>query len=299
MGNQKKALILSGGGGRGAYQAGVYRYLEEVGFRPDIICGTSVGAINTVAIAQGMKSEDLIALWSEINSDDILRLSFWKTVWRVLTRQFSPLVDVEPLATLLKEKLNLERIQNADMEVFISAVNVLTAELRYFKNSDITIPHILASSAIPLVFPWQYINGIPYWDGGLMANTPIQPAIEAGGREIVVVLLSPVGGNADLGLPRNKTESIERVFELSLIGSYQMVSKYLQKEKEKIAQMNFLEEILYNFGHGIHGLKIHTIAPARPLGLGSIMKFRPGQSKKLIRQGYEDAKNSWKKGLFK
>lgn len=296
MAERKKALILSGGGGRGAYQAGVYRHLEEIGFIPDIICGTSVGAINAVAISQGMTSENLSHLWQEINNDDIYRVSFWRTVWQFLTGNASPLADISPLRKLLEKKLDLSTIQSSDKQVFISAVNIINAELNYFTNSEITIPHILASSAIPLVFPWQYLNGIPYWDGGLMANTPIQPAIEAGALDIVVVLLSPVGQAQDLGVPRNRRENIERVFELSLIGSYQLVSSYIQKEKAKVSQMSIFEEILYSFGHAAKNLRIHTIAPSTPLGLGSIMRFTPRQSKNLILKGYEDA---GKKELFK
>jgi len=296
MAERKRGLVLSGGGGRGAYQAGVYKYLEEIGFVPDIIAGTSVGAINAVAIASGMKAFELCELWAEINSDDVFRLSFWKTIWRFLVRSFSPLADITPLKRLLEAKLNLENLRTSNQQIFISAVNILTAELKFYTNRDIEIPHILASSAIPLVFPWQYIDGMPYWDGGLMANTPIQPVIEAGAREIVVILLSPVGGKTELGLPRSKRESIERVFELSLIGSYQLVSSYLHKEKEKVSRMNFFEQFLYTFGHDSKGVKIYTLSPSEPLGLGSIMRFTPGQSRKLIEKGYTDAR---KKGLFK
>ncbi|MCC5814905.1 MAG: patatin-like phospholipase family protein [Leptospira sp.] len=296
MTQRKKALILSGGGGRGAYQAGVFKYLEEQNFVPDIICGTSVGAINSVAIASGMDSEQLVHLWEKINSKDIFQLSIWRTIWRFITRQFSPFAEISPLKSMLEEKIDLKKLAQSPVSVYISAVNIINAELRYFTNKDITISHILASSAIPLVFPWQYINGLPYWDGGLMANTPIQPAIEQGAMDIVVVLLSPVGAQTDLGIPRTRREGIERVFELSLIGSYQMVNSYLKKEKEKVSQMNVVEEFLYNIHHDIKNLRITTISPSSPLGMGSIMNFSPGQSKKLIQRGYEDAR---KKGLFK
>lgn len=291
----KKGLVLSGGGGRGAYQAGVYKYLKEVGFHPDVISGTSVGAINAAAIASGMDPDKLVSLWLDISRDEVFRMSFWKNLWRFFTGTFKPLADITPLKNFLKDNLNFKNLQESEIQVFISAVNILTAELRYFTNQEIQLQHLLASSAIPLVFPWQYINGVPYWDGGLMANTPIQPVIEAGAKEIVVVLLSPVGVQKDLGLPRNKRESIERVFELSLIGSYQLVYNYIQKEKEKISKMSLVEEFLYSFGHQAKDLKIHTIAPSELLGLGSIMRFSPGQSKRLVEIGYQDAK---KKGLF-
>ncbi len=123
-----------------------------------------------------------------------------------------------------------------------------------------------------------------------MANTPIQPAIEAGAKEIIVVLLSPVGARLDLGLPNSKRDLIERVFELSLVGSYQMIHSFIQKENEKIKKMSPLEGILYNFGRETKSIKIRTVAPTRNLGLVSIMNFSKSQSHELISQGYEDAK---------
>lgn len=64
----KRALILSGGGARGAYQAGVLRYLEEIQFKPDIICGTSVGAITATAMGCGMNSAEITKLWKSIEA---------------------------------------------------------------------------------------------------------------------------------------------------------------------------------------------------------------------------------------
>ncbi|WCL47645.1 patatin-like phospholipase family protein [Leptospira sp. GIMC2001] len=291
----KKALVLSGGGARGAYQAGVLKYLEEINFVPDIISGTSVGAINTVAIASGMNSQRLISLWREIESDKVFKYSIFRTIWRLITRKFSFLADTSPLKKLLEEHIDLELCRSSKKKIFISAVNILNAELRYFSNEEITISHILASSAIPVIFPWQYINGSPYWDGGLMANTPIQPAVEQGARDIIVVLLSPVGAKVDLGIPKSKSETMERVFELSMIGSYQMVNNFLKKEKEKQIKMGPLESFLFGFGHEYKNLRIRTISPGKPLGLGSIMNFSVDQAESLIEAGYEDARNQLSK----
>ncbi len=76
----KKALVLSGGGARGAYQAGVVKYLEEIQWKPDIICGTSVGAINASAIGSGMDSKKLIELWLNLDKKKIMRYSIWNTI---------------------------------------------------------------------------------------------------------------------------------------------------------------------------------------------------------------------------
>ncbi|NCN10119.1 MAG: patatin-like phospholipase family protein [Leptospira sp.] len=291
---KKTALVLSGGGARGAYQAGVLKYLEEIQFRPDFIAGTSVGAINTVAIASGMDSAHLIHLWESIEKDKVFHYSIWRTIWRFLTRKFTPIVDITPLQNLLEENIDLQACKESKKKIFISAVDILSAKLKYFSNEEITLAHILASSAIPLVFPWQYLNGIPHWDGGLMANTPIQPVIEAGARDIIVVLLSPVGADMDLETPRSNRDAIERVFELALVGSYQMIHKFLQMERDKIQKMSPFEGFLYSFIHETRNVRIRTIAPTRNLGLGSIMNFSKKQSNRLILQGYEDARDQLK-----
>jgi NTE family protein len=70
----KKALILSGGGARGAFQVGVWKYLREINWTPDLICGTSIGAINAAAIGSGMPVKRLIDLWETHNRSEIYRL---------------------------------------------------------------------------------------------------------------------------------------------------------------------------------------------------------------------------------
>ncbi len=76
-----RALVLSGGGGRGAYQCGVYKYMEEAGLIPDILVGTSIGAINAAAIASGKTARDLEAAWLSTRTRDIQRF------WRLRPRQ--------------------------------------------------------------------------------------------------------------------------------------------------------------------------------------------------------------------
>ncbi|MFO7558480.1 MAG: hypothetical protein R6X10_06585 [Desulfobacterales bacterium] len=73
---------------------------------------------------------------------------------------------------------------------------------------------------MPILFPWQYVDGEPYWDGGVMANTPLFPALESGAEEIIVVMLSPVGHQLRKE-PGNLMTAGELVFEHLLLGSCQ------------------------------------------------------------------------------
>ncbi|WP_078124173.1 patatin-like phospholipase family protein [Leptospira alexanderi] len=286
----KRALILSGGGARGAYQAGVLRYLEEIQFKPDIICGTSVGAITATAMGCGMNAAEITKLWKSIEAKKVMRYSIWNDLVDIFVKSYSPLTDTTPLKNLLYSYLDFRKLRKNPTEIIITAVNILTAELVFFRNKEIDIEHVMASSAIPMFFPWQYVDGRPHWDGGVMANTPILPVLERGATDIVVVLLSPVGG-VDMGLPKTRREGLERAFELSLIGSYQTVMSNLNFEKKKKKGKKSKFTSLLSIPSATRPeLKIRTIGPRTSLGFGSILNFSQVQADYLIGRGYEDAR---------
>lgn len=286
----KRALILSGGGARGAYQAGVLRYLEEIQFKPDVICGTSVGAITATAMGCGMNAAEITKLWKSIEAKKVMRYSIWNDLVDIFVKSYSPLTDTTPLKNLLYSHLDFRNLRKNPTEVIITAVNILTAELVFFRNKEIDIEHVMASSAIPMFFPWQYVDGAPHWDGGVMANTPILPAVERGATDIVVVLLSPVGG-IDMGLPKTRREGLERVFELSLIGSFQTVMSNMNFEKKKRkGKKSKLSSLLSIPSAERPELKIRTIGPRTSLGFSSILNFSQVQADYLISRGYEDAR---------
>jgi NTE family protein len=289
----KKGLVLSGGGGRGAYQAGVYQYLTEKQYFPEVISGTSVGAINAVALGCGLRSEQLISLWKTIHMGTVMKYRIFRMILDFFMNRMSPIADPTPLERFLNDNLNLDVLKSNHVQVYISATNILNGELEIFSNQQITIKHILASAAIPMVFPWQEIDSRLYWDGGLMANTPILPLLERDIRDIVVVLLSPIG-NLDLDVPKNRSEVLERVFELIQIGSFQnfkysIESKHLPNitisEYMKSQFKGLIEDWM---GGGEFRLRI--VSPKIPLGMKSILTFSPQQTEHLIQTGYEDAK---------
>lgn len=287
---KKKALVLSGGGARGAYQAGVLRYLEEIGWRPDIICGTSVGAINACAIGSGMDSQKLTELWLQLNQKHIMRYSIWNMLKGFFRRKYYPLVETYPLRKFIHEHLDFTKLNQTQTKVIISAVNILSSELRFFENPNLKIEHILASSAIPMIFPWQMIDGEPYWDGGVMANTPILPALTHEATEIVVVLLSPVGSSTIMENPVTKDEALERLFELYLLGSYRSVEQGLEYRKSVMNGLTSIENFFLNLRTQFTKAKISVIAPKQMLGLGSILNFKKEQAERLVTEGYGDAK---------
>ena len=268
----KRALVLSGGGARGAFQVGVWNYLLEKGWDPDLICGTSVGAINAVAIGSGMPLEKLMHIWKTLTRHSAYRLRLLRFLGAALfSRAFKPLMDTAPLRATLTNALDLAALRGSRREILITAVNMLTSQVMLFNQEKITVDHVMASGAMPILFPWQVIDGQPYWDGGVMANTPLFPALEQGADEIVVVLLSPVG-HADQSVPKSVLAAGELVFEQFLLGSCQTT----------------LHENSPVFT-GDRRPKIFTVAPSRMLGFRSLLNFSVKQSLQLIDEGYRNA----------
>ncbi len=110
----KRALVLSGGGARGAYQVGVWKFLLEMGWKPDLICGTSVGAINAAAIGSGMNLDELINIWKTLERGSIYRISLLKQLLSIfMRRNMQPIMDTEPFKRFLQERYSIQDIRDS------------------------------------------------------------------------------------------------------------------------------------------------------------------------------------------
>jgi NTE family protein len=287
----KRALILSGGGARGAFQVGVWKYLQEINWTPDLICGTSIGAVNAAAIGSGMSVERLIDIWRTHNRSKIYRLKallFLKSTLR--GKPLKSLLDTTPLRAMLTRHLDLAALRRSPIEIVISAVHLATGRLHLYNQDVIEIDHLMASSAMPILFPWQPINEELFWDGGVMANAPLFIALERKVEEIIVVLLSPVG-HRPLPPPATLREGLELLLEHFLIGSYQTARPIFNGQPGHACNQ-WTPPRLY--GQNDVGdrpqPKIAVVAPTRMLGLSSLLNFSPRQVSRLIREGYHNAR---------
>jgi NTE family protein len=251
---RKRALVLSGGGGRGAYHVGALRFLEEHEWFPDIVVGTSIGAVNGAALASGHNAYSLWALWRRLQSRHVQKPNL-----NPLRGNF--LLDTAPLRETLQNKgwVDFDRVNSdaAAVHLRVTALEVETGHLRLFGNSDDVYPsqmqrqpleldHIIASCSIPIVYPATNLNGTLYWDGGTVANTPLGPAIDAGAEEIVVVLMTPwddahqidqnAAGNWTAGArtPRNLMSAAAAAFEWALLASFQADLKMFRHVNELV-----------------------------------------------------------------
>ena len=217
-------LVLSGGGGKGAYEIGVWRALDEYGVSPNIsaVSGTSVGALNAALFAQRDRAH-AEQVWSNISPDAVLTLQsipyyvrflggipqyFRSTLGTAFLSRvfnwFSGLVkdqgffSKKGLAGLIEQNVDFQKIRAFTGPIYAAAFNVDRMRLEYFdlRDSDLAQnlrDRLLASASIPVVFGKTYADGHLYWDGGLPEigdNTPVQPLYDSGYRNIVVVHLS-------------------------------------------------------------------------------------------------------------
>jgi NTE family protein len=223
------AIVLAGGGARGAYEAGVLSYIygefARLHGKPtlDIISGTSVGAINGGFLATVMDDpapgvERLASLWSSLAFDQVVGFGMLQAtkLGRVIVGGASGagLFDARPLTKIVDENVRWQRLvrnlrRNALKALTVSATHVATGRPWVFvdRNPNVELPtglppnlvvrpdrigpqHVLASAAIPFLFPPVPVHGELFVDGGLRLNTPMAPAIQLGARRLLVVSLA-------------------------------------------------------------------------------------------------------------
>ena len=270
---KKRALVLSGGGGRGAYACGVYKYLEEIGWIPDILVGTSIGALNAAAIASGKSAADLERLWLETHTRDMQR--FWRF------RPWGSLYDTTPWRRTLHRFIDFDRLNQSEQQVLIAATAVEEGDLHIFDNRKmaLTPDHIIASSSIPVVYQWTEIGNTHYWDGAVMANTPMGVAANAGADEIVVVLLSSVGERRQ-ALPRWPWDALAVVLDMVLSATFAFDFKQLQMVNEMVRAGADKKHRL---------IEAHLVVPSQDTSVLRIIRYEPKVSRELIAMGYGDA----------
>src|SRR4051794_17886837 len=182
------AFVLSGGASLGAVQVGMLQALAEEHVRPDLIVGTSVGAVNGAWIAAHPGREgigSLAELWRSLTRADVFPTRPLTGLLGFLGRQ-SNLVPDSALRRLLEEHLPFRRLEDAPIPFHVVATDVLSGDDVRLSRGD-ALDAVLASAAIPAVFPPVHIDGRDLIDGGVVNNTPISHAV-ALGADVVWVL---------------------------------------------------------------------------------------------------------------
>jgi len=366
MAPRKKALVLSGGGGRGAYHIGVLEALVAQGWMedgkgPDIIAGTSIGAINAAAIASGLTIAQLKQRWMAMHTEDVHRLSsdlpaVARPLLRFLmrsvltsdahggaqmqlpeaerglspqglfdrlgqlfrTRPFRSLLDTTPWRYTLSHWLDFERINSPDAPaLLLTATELQSGALQIFCNRRIkerpeerlTIEHLMASSSIPIVYPWTEIGRGKYWDGALLANTPLGSVIDlAGGEDVDILVVMMTPWNADDNelrrladnrqMPDDLVQALTLTLDWTLLASYRAAVKMLRRSNQlaeaaaKLARAADLtgDESLRMTGPIPPRISEPTvIAPEKLIPLDWIIDYEEQNHQVLFTQGRADA----------
>lgn len=209
-------LVLSGGGGKGAYQVGVLKAMDELGMldRVDAIAGSSIGALNAVLLAQQDKKK-MEEVWNQITPDQIFSAEISSAdILSEITDIFQDVKEYLESTTLdefiksartyglcsraglikiMDEFIDFDKVRGYSKEIYVTIAKVINgisvAEYHRLRDkSDEQIRKLLlASSALPVIYDAVEINGIMYWDGGIADNVPIKPLRDRGLKNFYVL----------------------------------------------------------------------------------------------------------------
>ncbi|HEX9857906.1 MAG TPA: patatin-like phospholipase family protein [Paracoccaceae bacterium] len=240
-------LALQGGGAHGAFTWGVLdKLLEDGRLEIAAISGTSAGAMNAVALADGFTAggpeaarEKLAGFWRAISEAaylspvqrapiDVLMgnwtldRSWGYQVTQATTRMFSPYLlnplNMNPLRDLLEETVDFDCVRHCNgIRLFISATNVTTGRVKVFDSHSLTPDMVMASACLPQLYKAVMIDGVPYWDGGFMGNPVLFPFhSQSDTADIIVVQINPVERE---GVPMTAQDIQNRQNEISFNSS--------------------------------------------------------------------------------
>lgn len=362
MATTKKALILSGGGARGAYHVGVIQALVELGWMedgrgPDILAGTSIGSINAAALASGRSVAELRAAWLHMHTEDVHRLSadlppVTRPLLRFLlrsiltsqahggagagdlppaeavqsaqslvgrlgelfrSRPFRSLLDTSPWRRTLAGWMDFDRINGPEAPaLLIAATELHSGALEVFCNRPIGprpadalgLDHLMASSSIPVVYPWTEIGAGKYWDGAVLANTPLDPVIDLAGEDdldLLVVMMTPWSATPSAmaaraaALPQDMVQALTLTLDWALLASYRVAF-------ERLEERNMLAEALLRLRAA--GLEVPAgpaprrltpptvIAPQELMPMEWIVDYEEANHERLFALGYADAQRA-------
>jgi NTE family protein len=269
------ALVLSGGGAKGAYEAGVAAVFVERGLPIRLVAGSSAGALNAAMVADG-RMDRLEALWRGLSRGRVYSLRTrvlfagllpgWLTLL-ALDRAGS-LFDPQPLRELIDASLDLDRVRVSPVRLLVVTSDLARREPRLFDNQSVTREALMAAAAVPGAFPAVAVDGALLVDGGLTGRAPVLEALAAEpgvGRAVVVMSYAPDERGAP---PTTMRRALEEAFEMGMIHQ-------IRRDVE-LARLKF------------PGVEVHLLQPSAALALRPLDFDQAGIARALER-GRADA----------
>lgn len=194
-------IVLSGGGARGFAHLGVLQALNEAGIFPDVISGTSAGALVGVLYCDGYQPKEILKIMKTSS-----RLNYMRP-----TLPRYGVLQISGISRILEQNLRAKKFEDLRIPLFVAATDLNHGHITYFSKDELITP-VIASSSIPVLFNPVIINDIHYVDGGVMDNMPVLP-VENDCRFLIGSFVNPTGYT-------NKFASIidiaERTFMLNM-----------------------------------------------------------------------------------
>jgi NTE family protein len=210
----KTAFVLGGGGMLGANEVGMLRALLEEGVRPDLVVGTSVGAINGAAVAADptpAAAAKLTEVWHRVADTNLYSGSALRRV-RHLARTRTHVHPNEPLRELLREQFGDTLIEDLAVPFQCVAASIERAAEHWFDSGSL-VDAVLASAAVPGILPPVRLGGEHFLDGGLVNSIPVGRAVALGAATIYVLQVGRI--ERPLEVPRRPWEVATVAFEIA------------------------------------------------------------------------------------
>jgi NTE family protein len=256
--SQQSAFVLGGGGARGALQVGALKALLECGYRPDLVVGTSAGAINAAFVAlRGFSVEGIEALtaaWQSAADWDLLPANYVGMTLRAILRRTSlaPVARIREflVAYGVEPDLRFGDLQQPKLIIVSSDLNTGTPVLHGDSPDDLVLDALLLSTALP---PWTMPvrkDGRYLMDGAVVSSLPIEPALQCGATDIVALDLidgrEPFGEVNGFGVFLNQlafaVERREVDLELQLAQAHSIPVFYVRLTSNELVH-------IWDFGH--------------------------------------------------
>jgi NTE family protein len=269
------ALVLSGGGAKGAWEAGAAVALIEGGVPVRVVAGSSAGALNAAMLADG-RFDRLQAHWRSVTREQVYTLRpgvFFAGLlpgWLTLLTldAAGSLFDPAPLRGLIAGAVDFDRVRASAVRLIVVAADLARREARLFDNTTVSVEALMAASAVPGAFPPVNVDGTLLVDGGLTGRAPVLEALAAGPPVArALVLLSYATGERGAA-PTRLRRTLEEAFEMAMVHQ-------IRRDVE-LAQLKY------------PAVEVQTLTPSAPLGLRPL-DFDPAAMASALERGRDDA----------
>lgn len=285
-----RALVLSGGGSKGAFQVGVLkRWMGDMGIDYDIMCGVSVGALNIAGLINTPLGRPKQAIdwledfWlSKVTGTSAIYKRWWPfgrfhALWK------RSVYDSSPLMKLVRDNINIDKIIDNGRRIAIGAVCLDTGDHVFVTERDPNfVDWVLASSSFPVFLTPIEIDGKLYSDGGIINIIPIGQAIRMGADEIDVIMCNDPLVRSPWSTSRKVAVPDQMVRTLGLMSD--------QVARFDVAEVGIKDRLTMMTSRLHRKIRVNVVVPSTPIDVDALT-FDPIDIRTLIKRGYDDANN--------